>query len=152
MYKLLMPVFLLVASVQTGHAQSAEDSVKITIGNLFSAMRNADGKAVISCFADSAIMQTIARNKEGEAVIRNEKLADFATVVGSMPKMAADERISFEVVKVDGSLAIAWTPYLFYYNGKFSHCGVNSFQLVRQNGAWKIQYLIDTRRKQGCKE
>lgn len=152
MYKFLLLVFLFAASVQAGHAQSAEDSVKITIGNLFSAMRNADGKAVMSCFADSAIMQTIARNKEGEAVIRNERSADFATVVASMPKMAADERIFFEVVKVDGALAIAWTPYNFYYNGKFSHCGVNSFQLVRQNGSWKIQYLIDTRRKQGCKE
>lgn len=152
MYKFLLLVFLFAASVQAGHAQSAEDSVKITIGNLFSAMRNADGKAVMSCFADSAIMQTIARNKEGGAVIRNERPADFATVVASMPKMAADERITFEVVKVDGALAIAWTPYNFYYNGKFSHCGVNSFQLVRQNGSWKIQYLIDTRRKQGCKE
>ncbi len=152
MYKFLLLVFLFAATVQTGHAQSAEDSVKITIGNLFSAMRNADGKAVMSCFADSAIMQTIARNKEGGAVIRNERPADFATVVASMPKMAADERITFEVVKVDGALAIAWTPYNFYYNGKFSHCGVNSFQLVRQNGSWKIQYLIDTRRKQGCKE
>ncbi|MBI2282802.1 MAG: hypothetical protein HYU71_03735 [Bacteroidetes bacterium] len=152
MHKSLLLVLLLVAGVQTGHAQSAEDSVKTTIGNLFSAMRNADGKAVMFCFADSAIMQTIARNKEGEAVIRNEKPANFATAMGSMPKMAADERISFEVVKVDGALAIAWTPYLFYYNGKFSHCGVNSFQLVRQNGTWKIQYLIDTRRKQGCKE
>lgn len=152
MHKFLLLVFLFVAGMQTAHAQSAEDSVKTTIENLFSAMRNAGGKAVMSCFADSAIMQTIARNKEGEAVIRNEKPADFATVVGSMPKMAADERISFEVVKVDGPLAIAWTPYNFYYNGKFCHCGVNSFQLVRQNGAWKIQYLIDTRRKQGCKE
>ncbi|HNA01067.1 MAG TPA: hypothetical protein PLN49_09415, partial [Ferruginibacter sp.] len=67
-----------------------------------------------------------------------------------LPKDAADERITFDVVRVDGALAIAWTPYKFYFNGKFSHCGVNSFQLVRFNGEWKIQYLIDTRRKAGC--
>jgi len=54
------------------------------------------------------------------------------------------------VVKIDGPLAIVWTPYKFYFNGKFSHCGVNSFQLVRFNGVWKIQYLIDTRRRAGC--
>jgi hypothetical protein len=62
----------------------------------------------------------------------------------------ADERITFETIKIDGPLAVAWTPYKFYYEGKFSHCGVNSFQLVRLNGAWKIQYLIDTRRRTGC--
>jgi len=63
---------------------------------------------------------------------------------------AADERISFETIKIDGPLAIAWTPYKFYYEGKFSHCGVNSFQLVRVDNQWRIQYLIDTRRRQGC--
>jgi len=68
-----------------------------------------------------------------------------------MPKDAADERIVFETIRIDGPLASVWTPYNFYYEGKFSHCGVNSFQLVKINGEWKIQYLIDTRRKQGCK-
>ena len=61
-----------------------------------------------------------------------------------------DERISFETVKVDGDLAIAWTPYKFYLGDQFSHCGVNSFQLVKLEGVWRIQYLIDTRRRQGC--
>lgn len=63
-----------------------------------------------------------------------------------------DERIQFDVVKVDGPLASVWTPYKFYFKGQFSHCGVNSFQLVRVNGEWKIQYLIDTRRRNDCGE
>lgn len=45
---------------------------------------------------------------------------------------------------------MVWAPYQFYYKGKFSHCGADSFQLVRINGKWKIQYLVDTRRSQGC--
>ncbi|MBC7826253.1 MAG: nuclear transport factor 2 family protein [Chitinophagaceae bacterium] len=134
------------------HAQSAEDSVKATVNKLFEGMKNADATLVSHAFSDSAILQTIARNKEGKLIIRNEKVKDFAEFVGKQQKDAADERISFETVKIDGPLAIAWTPYNFYYEGKFSHCGVNSFQLVRMNGEWKIQYLIDTRRREGCKE
>ena len=42
------------------------------------------------------------------------------------------------------------TPYKFYVGEKFSHCGVNSFQLVKIRGEWKIQYIIDTRRRQNC--
>jgi hypothetical protein len=38
-------------------------------------------------------------------------------------------------------------PYQFYIGDKFSHCGVNSFQLVKLQGQWKIQYLIDTQEK-----
>jgi hypothetical protein len=47
-------------------------------------------------------------------------------------------------------MAAAWTPYRFYRNGEFSHCGVNSFQLVKMAEGWKIVYIIDTRRKEPC--
>lgn len=131
-------------------AQTAEDSVKTTVNTLFNAMKNSDTELLKSVFADSAILQTIVRNKEGKTVVQTERVADFAEQVSKIPKDAADERITFDVVRVDGALAIAWTPYRFYFNGKFSHCGANSFQLVRFNGVWKIQYLIDTRRRAGC--
>jgi hypothetical protein len=53
-------------------------------------------------------------------------------------------------IQVDGNMANAWTPYEFWYEGEFSHCGVNSFQLIKDDGEWKIIYLVDTRRKEGC--
>jgi hypothetical protein len=145
---LIMLTALIIHSNING--QTAEDSVKAAVNKLFKGMITSDAELVKSSFADSAILQTISRNKEGAIIIKNEMIAAFATAVAGMPKGAADERITFETVKIDGPLAIAWTPYNFYYDGKFSHCGVNSFQLVRINGEWKIQYLIDTRRRQGC--
>jgi len=140
---------LIISSI-TVQAQTAEDSVKIVINRLFEAMKNGDAALLKSTFADSAILQTITRNKEGNTIVQNEEVAEFINFVSKQPKGAADERITYDLVKIDGSLAIAWTPYKFYFNGTFSHCGVNSFQLVRFNNGWKIQYLIDTRRRQGC--
>jgi Putative lumazine-binding len=147
---ILIALTIAICSLNSVKAQSSEDSVKAAVNKLFTGMKTSDAAMVKSSFADSAVLQTITRNKEGATIVKNEKVEDFAKSVGSMPKGAADERISFETVKIDGALAIAWTPYNFYYDGKFSHCGVNSFQLVRFNGEWKIQYLIDTRRRQGC--
>jgi hypothetical protein len=132
--------------------QTAEDSVKAVVNMLFTGMKNADPALLRKCFADSMVLETISRTKEGKLVVVNEKPADFIDFISKEQPGNADERIEFETVKVDGPLAIAWTPYHFYYKGKFSHCGVNSFQLVRFNGEWKIQYLIDTRRRQGCGE
>jgi len=132
------------------HAQTPEDSVKAVINQLFDAMRNIDGVKLKNAFADSAILQTISRTKEGGVRIVNEPVDRFVNSISRLPKDSADERISFETIKIDGPLASVWTPYKFYYAGKFSHCGANSFQLVRINGLWKIQYLIDTRRRQGC--
>ena len=128
-------------------AQTAEDSVKAVVNKLFAAMKQSDAKSLQECFADSAILQTITRSGK----IRNDAVKDFISQISSLPKDSADERIMFDVVKVDDGLAIAWTPYQFYYAGKFSHCGVNSFQLIKVSGVWKIQYLIDTRRRLNCK-
>ena len=132
------------------HAQTAEDSVKAVINTLFAGMKSADAGMVKTAFSESAVLQTITRNKDGKMAVVSDKVDEFALLVGSLKKDSADERIVFESIKIDGPLAMVWTPYNFFYNGKFSHCGVNSFQLVRFDGAWKIQYLIDTRRKQGC--
>ena len=132
------------------YSQTNEDSVKAAVNKLFEGMKNSNASLIIESFADSAILQTIANGGDGKISIRSEKVALFADVVGKSPKGALDERIVFGSIKIDGNLASVWTPYSFYYNGQFSHCGVNSFQLVRINGDWKIQYLIDTRRKLGC--
>ncbi|HEX4877127.1 MAG TPA: nuclear transport factor 2 family protein [Chitinophagaceae bacterium] len=149
-----MKYFLILLTLQftvnISHAQTAEDSVKQVIQQLFTGMREADTSLIRKCFADSMIMQTISKNKEGQLIIRNESPVNFIDFIAKEAKGNADERIKFDVVKTDGPLAIAWTPYTFYYKGQFSHCGVNSFQLIRFNGNWKIQYLIDTRRRQGC--
>ena len=131
------------------YSQTTEDSVKAAVNKLFEGMKNSDASLITASFGDSAVLQTIA-GKDGKTIIRNEKVSEFAEQVAKSPKGALDERIEFGSIKIDGGLASVWTPYKFYYNGQFSHCGVNSFQLVRINGIWKIQYLIDTRRKQPC--
>jgi hypothetical protein len=113
-------------------------------------MKNADPSIMADIFADSAIFQTIGRTKEGKTMVRSEDIKEFVDFVSKQKKGSADEQIRFDIIKIDGPLAIVWTPYKFYFNGQFSHCGVNSFHLVRLEGKWKIQYLIDTRRQQGC--
>ncbi len=148
-----MKYFLVIASLafyNIATAQSTEDSVKAAVNQLFTGMKNADSALLSSSFADSAIVQTIVTSKEGKLEVKNESVSEFASLIRKLAKNVADERVQFDVVKIDGPLAIVWAPYKFYYEGKFSHCGVDSFQMVRINGKWKIQYVIDTRRKQGC--
>ncbi len=133
-------------------AQTAEDSVKQVVSTLFSAMKKADSTLLKSCFADNMLLQTITHSKEGNTVVNTESVAKFASSIGQLSAGDADEQIVFATVKIDGPLAMVWTPYKFYFKGKFSHCGVNSFQLVRYKDIWKIQYIIDTRRRSGCGE
>ncbi|GAA4752451.1 nuclear transport factor 2 family protein [Flavisolibacter ginsenosidimutans] len=137
---------LLFFCVQLLRAQTPEDSVKAVVNKLFAAMKASDAAALDACFTNAALLQSVTANGE----VRNEEVKEFAKQIASLPKDSADERIVFETVKVDANLAVVWAPYQFYYAGKFSHCGVDSFQLIREGGQWKIHYLIDTRRKKGC--
>ncbi len=132
-----------------GFCQASEEaSIKASINALFDGMRTSDSAKINNAFSKSAVLQTITKNGE----VKNEIINDFATSISKAEKGSLDEKISFSSILIDGNLASVWTPYEFYYKGKFSHCGVNSFQLVKANNDWKIQYIIDTRRKDNCKK
>lgn len=150
MKKILVLFILAISAAHSLKAQSTEDSVKAAVNKLFEAMKNSDSASLMSAFSDSAVLQTIVRAKNGTVRVMNEKVKDFGSSISKYSKGALDERISFGAIKIDDDLASVWTPYKFYFNNKFLHCGVNSFQLVRIKGEWKIQYLIDTRRTQPC--
>jgi len=147
--KYFFPIICLVF-FNMANAQTAEDSVKASVAQLFTALKNADSAMFVESFSDSAILQTIVNTNAHQTEIRNDKVNDVAEAVSKLHKNDADERIRFEIVKIDGPLAIVWAPYKLYFKGKFSHCGVDSFQLICINGKWKIHYLIDTRRKNNC--
>ncbi|MBN7810199.1 nuclear transport factor 2 family protein [Algoriphagus sp. H41] len=145
----LLFVFFLAFSA---FSQTEEEQVEAVIKSLFDGMRTKNAEQVAAAFSPEAIMQTIAAKPEGNTVASNSA-TDFAKRIGATPaETQLDERILDYQIKVDGAMASAWTPYRFYLNGNFSHCGVNSFQLVKMADGWKIVYIIDTRRKEPCEE
>lgn len=131
-------------------SQTEEEQVEAVIKSLFDGMRSKNADQVAAAFSKEAMMQTVIVKPEGSEVGSNAA-ADFVTRITSTPaETMLDERILEYQIKIDGTMASAWTPYQFYVNDKFSHCGVNSFQLVKMADGWKIVYIIDTRRKEPC--
>jgi hypothetical protein len=124
--------------------------VKQVIISLFEGMKNKHEELLSSAFHPEAIMQTVVHADSGSTIASNS-VANFLNRVLNTPESTMlDERIMDYQIKVDGHMATAWTPYEFYVNDVFSHCGVNSFQLIKTIDGWKIIYIIDTRRKEDC--
>jgi hypothetical protein len=48
------------------------------------------------------------------------------------------ERIWNPEVRVHGLIATVWAPYDLWTDGKFSHCGVDAFDLIKTAEGWKI--------------
>jgi hypothetical protein len=140
MRSVFLVVLLFAACSVSG--QTAQDSVKRVINDLFKAMNDADSAGVVNLFAPGAVIHGL-----GKTGVKLEKVEEFGASMKRLKKGQLDERIQFEAIHIDANLAAVWTPYRLYFDGKFMHCGADSFQLIRIDGAWKIVYLIDTRRK-----
>lgn len=145
----IFALFLLGFATNTFAQSDEESAIEKTLNNLFAGMKDGDSTLTRAAFAPTAIMQTIT-NKEGKVNIRTESVNDFIKFIGTSHQEKYDERIVFTKILIDGPLASVWTDYKFYLGEKFSHCGVNSFQLVKGDQGWQIVYIIDTRRKEGC--
>ncbi len=151
MRKIVLPLFLFFATIGLAQNEIAEEEIKITINSFFEGLHNGDTILVNKSINSGLKRQSAYYNKEGKSILRNESKANFfKTLAGKNPTDVWFEKlISFKIL-VDGNLASVWTPYEFYVNNKFSHCGVNSFQLFKSDENWEIIYLVDTKRRWGC--
>jgi len=145
----IFALFLVCFGLQAFAQNDEEGAIKKAVNNLFTGMKTGDSTLARSAFATGAVMQSIV-NKAGKVSIRNESVDNFIKQVGTPHTDQYDERIVFSKILIDGPLAMVWTDYKFYLGDKFSHCGVNSFQLVKGDKGWQIVYIIDTRRKDKC--
>jgi len=152
MKKLLIITLMVFVSVTTFAQQTDTAAIKQTVNTLFDAMRKGDSTLLRSVFSKDMILQSISNDKDGKANLSTEKADGFVKVVGTPHTAVYDERIVFGTIKIDGGLASVWAPYQFYLGDKFSHCGVDVFQLMKTADGWKIIYIVDTRRKDNCVE
>ena len=60
------------------------------------------------------------------------------------------ERFWTPEVRIHGPIAVVWTPYDFWIDGSFSHCGVDAFDLVRTPEGWKISGGVYTVQREAC--
>jgi len=60
------------------------------------------------------------------------------------------ERIWSARVTVQGDIAQVWAPYDFHLDGKLSHCGIDSFSMVRIADGWQVAGVSYTVQKVGC--
>ncbi len=133
------------------YGQPAADDPRNTIKEFFMAFHARDTTGMGALMAEGMKLQSMKVSDSVQFEVAEQTRRNFLAGMQHLPDtLRIEERIKSYDLKVDGPMAQVWTPYEFYVNGKFSHCGVNAFQLGKVKGRWKILYLIDTRRKTDC--
>ena len=131
--------------------KTEEEAIKKTIETFFEGLHKGDSTIMKTTLHKDIKIQTTHTNKEGKKLLKNETRAQLLKAIANKnPTDIYLEKLLSYDIKIDGNLASVWTPYEFYFNGNFSHCGANSFQLFNNNGNWQIIFLVDMRRRGDC--
>jgi len=125
-------------------------AVKQVVIHLFDAMQKGDTNMMRSLFYPAARLQTaLINSKTRQTTLLTENIDSFFIQVAQSvtPGNKIEERIIDYDVKTDEPMASVWANYEFYLNDKFSHKGVDAFQLFKSAGGWKIIQICDTRKR-----
>jgi hypothetical protein len=149
--RILICLLLIFSSCGINGQNNEKEEVKKAVDIFFEGFHNQDSTLIKRSTSPAIIMQTIGRDKGGASVVKTSDFSNFLKSIVSIPDTTnfREKLLSYQI-QIDGSMANAWTPYEFWINDTLSHCGVNSFQLHKQDGVWKIIYIIDTRRREDC--
>jgi len=139
------------AQQTNGKIGDARSQVRKVVEIFFEGFHKQDSSLILSTVAPGIALQTTSRDSQGKTRFSTEDFSKFVQSIVSIPdSIAYEERLTSFSIQVNQGLANAWVGYEFWVNGEFSHCGVNSFQMVNFDGHWKIVHLIDTRGKEDC--
>ena len=108
-----------------------------------------DGAAILAQTRAEGGATVAIEKPDGSRAIRHLSWTEFAAGIKPGPEKL-EERISMPAIEVDGDIAMVWAPYVFLIDGKAHHCGINHFDLVRENASWKVLNVTWSQRATGC--
>lgn len=148
---LTLMVLLVVGAPAAAQAQSPEEKEVVAVIETFFAGMLAKDTAMMNGTVDPAARLVRVSQRQGEQpAVGITEMSRFIAGVGRREGEGANERIHNPVVQIDGNMAHVWTFYTLHLGERFSHCGYDSFQLLRLPDGWKIVNVADTGRTENC--
>lgn len=130
-------------------AQTSDEKDAVAAAQkLFDGMASHDAAAIrFSALADAKLFSV----REEGAPAAGTAVADFANQIASIKDGLLERFTGQPTVLIRGRMAQVWGEYEFLRNGKFGHCGVDSFSLFKTAEGWKIVTIVYTAETTGCK-
>jgi hypothetical protein len=130
---------------------SAEAAVMAPIDRMFGGLEARDGATILAQTRPEGGATVVSEKPDGSRMIRHESWAEFAGGIKPGPEHYR-EKLLDPAVDIDGDIAMVWSRYVFTIDAKPHHCGVDHFDLIRENGAWKVLNVTWSSRTTGCEQ
>ena len=122
-----------------------------TVEEFFTAIRTTDKQLLESILVPDSLNISTSEEDGGATQFTTLTYGNMVSVL-TRPGRLAIERAWDETILIQGSIAIFWAPYDFHVDGEFSHCGVDSFQLIKEGDKWLITNASWTREIENCQK
>jgi hypothetical protein len=128
---------------------SEEQAVLEPINALFAGITAHDAASITALLVPNGSASVVTEGPNGSRAVQRRTWAELVERVRSSPDRM-EERLIDPAIESDVSVALVWGNYVFLINGKLDHCGVDHFNLVRDNSGWKIADASWSVRTTGC--
>ena len=149
MYKLLILAVALSYSIISFSQSDDRALILETVQKFFDSIEFRDRQLLESILVPNSLNISARELDDGEAQLNVMSYDEVVTAL-TRPGRNAKERSWDETVLIQGNIAVVWTPYDFHVDGEFSHCGIDSFQLIKQDGQWLISNSSWTLETENC--
>ncbi len=146
MKTLLLFYLILIITVpifaQTDDKKAAAEAVD----KLWAGMKAKSAEQIKAIFLPGGQLIAIDKPRDGKGVSTTRVLSgdDFAKLISEAKAPEFVESMPSPDVRVSGDMAVVTGRYTFHVGNKFSHCGTNTFNLVRTEQGWKIANAAST--------
>jgi hypothetical protein len=130
---------------------SAEAAVLAPIDAMFAGLEARDPAKILAQTRLEGGATAVVEKPDGTRTIRHESWAEFAAGIKPGPEHYR-EKLLDPAVEIDGDIAMVWGRFVFTIDDKVHHCGVDHFDLIRENGAWKVLNVTWSSRTTGCEQ
>lgn len=141
-------IAILSVSAFAQKTDDAKDALAV-INKLWDAMAAHNPAEIVALHTADAQLVAVMKNREGKSVNRTFTAEAFSKNF-AQKRNELKEDMYAPKVEIHGDLALVWGRYVFFVDGKISHCGVNAFHLVRTDAGWKIAGASSSMEPQGC--
>ena len=146
---MFVPILLALAPATAVPPVAEKREILSVVDGFFAAMARKD-RATLNDLVIADGLATAVRLKDGEPT----RLMNWhwnAYFEGALSAPGAMQESLFEPeVRIDRDLATVRARYELLVDGKFSHCGIDQFEMIRRDGRWRVYNLTWTNQKTGC--
>lgn len=144
--KLCLALIFICSPLATAQGTDDERAAIATVDQLFAAMKARDAGQIKAVFSSDGQLIAIDKPRDGKGVSKTRVMTGdaFATLIASSKGAEYIERMPSPEARVSGDLAVVSGRYTFHVGENLSHCGMNTFNLVRAEAGWKIANAAST--------